>query len=393
VEADSQLEQRLRAAAPIVEPLDPDRLIALAGQHRQRRQRRHLALVALAALAILAGVVAFSQLSGHSGVLPAVRTTTTVPRATTTTTSTTTTTTTMPTQTLPPISVTVLPVPTRYNCPGNLFFLSPADTAVGECLPYDYLVGGTRSDPSQHTACPAGSSMTMGPVECDNDKGIVTPVPPGPNTCSTPGGPCPSATMPLPPGASEILWTQVVLPTGVCPAGYYFGEDEGTATCVPFGYLPGGTTSDPNDNTACPAGSGMTEGKLTGTLCVEETTPYDIVAPVASSSAASNGKRPENCGAVSEEQDGNPSPVFCPDGRPNSEAIAYYQRAAGGYTPYVLRLPGSATLMRIDHAMCSDIEDFHFTKAMEARVLSIAVAEHDWHLSSSPSAIAAYLRC
>jgi hypothetical protein len=82
-------------------------------------------------------------------------------------------------------------------------------------VPYAYLVGGTASDPNNNTACPAGSFMTMGPVECDNETGIVTPVPPGPNTCSTPGGPCPSAKLPLSPRASVLPWSAIKPPTGL----------------------------------------------------------------------------------------------------------------------------------------------------------------------------------
>jgi hypothetical protein len=47
--------------------------------------------------------------------------------------------------------------------------------------------------------------------------------------------------------------------------------------CVPYAYLPGGTLTDPNNNTACPAGSHSTVGPV---LCVSDTAS-DIVAPVA----------------------------------------------------------------------------------------------------------------
>jgi hypothetical protein len=194
-----------------------------------------------------------------------------------------------PKQALPPLNFQTLPVPSHYTCPAGLYFLSPANQAVGECVPYAYLVGGTASDPDNHTACPAGSFMTMGPVECDNDTGIVTPVPPGQNTCSTPGGPCPSAKLPLSPQASVLPWSARRFPAGKCPAGYYFGETNGVATCVPYAYLPGGTPAHPDDNTACPAGSGLKAAQLTGTLCTQDAQPYDIVAPVpATSSAAAN---------------------------------------------------------------------------------------------------------
>ena len=185
-----------------------------------------------------------------------------------------------PKQALPPLNPQALPVPSRYTCPADLSFLSPANLATGMCVPYAYLVGGTASHPDSSTACPPGSFMTMGPVECDNQAGIVTPVPPGPDTCSTPGGPCPSSKLPLPPQASVIAWSAITLPVGKCPAGYYFGETSGTATCVPYGYLPGGTPARPDGNTACPAGSAFKPAKLTGTLCTQEAAPYDIVAPV-----------------------------------------------------------------------------------------------------------------
>jgi hypothetical protein len=197
---------------------------------------------------------------------------------------TTTPTTTTPKQTLPPLSLETLPAPSGYTCPAGLYSLSPANLAAGECVPYAYLVGGTASDPDNNTACPAGSSMTMGPVECTAQTGIVAPVPPGPNTCSTPGGPCPSSNLPLSSQASVITWSALEFPTANCPGGYYFGETNGNATCVPYGYLPGGTSASPNDNTACPVGSGLVGAKLTGTLCTQEAEPYDIIAPVPSAS-------------------------------------------------------------------------------------------------------------
>jgi hypothetical protein len=185
-----------------------------------------------------------------------------------------------PKQTLPPLNFQTLPVPSHYTCPAGLYFLSPANQAVGFCVPHAYLVGG------HNTACPAGSFMTMGPVLCDNETGIVTPVPPGPNTCSTPGGPCPSAKLPFPPQASVLPWSALKFPTGKCKAGYYFGGTVGTATCVPYDYLPGGTAANPDNNTACPAGSGLKVAaiKLTGTLCTQDAQPYDIVAPVPATS-------------------------------------------------------------------------------------------------------------
>lgn len=200
-------------------------------------------------------------------------------RTTTTTTKTSTTTTTTPKQTLPPLNVRTLPVPTDYSCPPSLYALSPANEAAGDCVPYAYLVGGSASNPSNNTACPAGSFMTMGPVECSNENGIVAAVSPGPNTCTTPGGPCPSSTLPLSSRASVIPWSVIQFPMGNCSAGYYFGDTNGIATCVPYTYLPGGTSTNPNNDKACPAGSGLKVVKLTGTLCTQDAEPYDIVAP------------------------------------------------------------------------------------------------------------------
>jgi hypothetical protein len=188
-------------------------------------------------------------------------------------------------QALPPLNPRSLPVPSHYTCPAGLYFLSPANLAAGVCLPRTYLVGGTVSDPDSRTACPAGSFMTMGPVECDNRAGIVTPVAPGPDTCAAPGGPCPSSRLPLSPRVPVIAWSAVVFPAGRCPAGYYFGETSGIATCVRYGYLPGGTAASPDGNTACPAGSALRPAKLTGTLCTQETAPHDIVAPVPAASS------------------------------------------------------------------------------------------------------------
>jgi hypothetical protein len=206
------------------------------------------------------------------------------PQAASTTTTRTSTTNTAPAYALPPVSPGSLPVPSQYACPAGLYFLAPANQTVGVCVPYAYLVGGTASDPDNDTACPAGSFMSMGPVECVNGTGIVTPVPPGPDTCSTPGRPCPSGKLPLGSQASVIPFSGIELPTGTCPAGYYFGETSGVATCVRYDYLPGGTPASPNNNIACPAGSGLKLAKV-GTLCTQDTGPYDIVAPVPAPSA------------------------------------------------------------------------------------------------------------
>ena len=184
-----------------------------------------------------------------------------------------------PKQALPPLGFKTLPVPSHYTCPAGLYFVSPANQAVGFCVPHAYLGGGNN------TACPAGSFMTMGPVLCENSTGIVTWVSPGPDTCSNPGGPCPSAKLPLSSRASVLPWSALTFPAGKCPAGYYFGETSGVATCVPYGYLPGGTPAHPDNNTACPAGSGLKVAKLTGTLCTQDAEPYDIVAPVPATSS------------------------------------------------------------------------------------------------------------
>lgn len=186
---------------------------------------------------------------------------------------------------LRPLNVESLPVPVDYVCSAGLYFRSPANRAVGDCLPYAYLVGGVKSKPNNRTACPAGSFMSMGPVECTDDDGIVTPVTPGPHTCSRPGGPCPSSRSPLPPHTSVIAWSAIAFPSGHCTAGYYFGETNGDAACVPADYLPGGIPGHRNHNTACPLGSALRPGKLTGTLCTESAPPYDIVAPVTPSAA------------------------------------------------------------------------------------------------------------
>jgi hypothetical protein len=207
---------------------------------------------------------------------PTVTTSTSHPTVTTSTSRTTTT----PQLALSPIDIDTLPVPSDYTCAADLHLLSSANQATGQCLPYAYLVGGTKSQPNDNTACPAGSLMAMGPVLCDNKTGLITPAPPGPDTCSNPGGPCPSASLPLSAQASVLPWAQIQFPTGRCPASYYFGEDNGTATCVPYGYLPGGTSTNPNSNTTCPSGSGLTAAELRGTLCAEIAQPSEIVAPV-----------------------------------------------------------------------------------------------------------------
>jgi hypothetical protein len=212
-------------------------------------------------------------------ILYSIRPSTESPPPTTTTNSRISTNTTSPVHNLPRLNVGMLPVPFNYRCPTGLYSLSPANEAAGECVPYSYLVGGTASEPDNNTACPAGSFMTMGPVECEYRTRIVTPVPPGPNTCSNPGGPCPSSNLPLSPMASVLSWSAIEFPTGKCSTDYYFGETNGIVTCVPYAYLPGGTSSDPNTNTACPAGSGLKVLNLIGTLCTQDAEPHDIVAP------------------------------------------------------------------------------------------------------------------
>lgn len=179
------------------------------------------------------------------------------PTTTQPSTSTSTSPTTGPMPKLPPINFETLPVPSDYDCSAGLYFYAGTNQAEGMCLPYAYLIGGTESQSSNNTACPAGSVMSMGPVLCDNKTGVVTPVPPGSNTCSNPGGPCPSASLPLSPQASVLPWAQVKLPSGRCPTSYYFGEDGGTASCVPYGYLRGGTSTNPNNHTTCPSGSSL----------------------------------------------------------------------------------------------------------------------------------------
>lgn len=282
------LRERLHVSGP-----DPVKVFATRPSSR-RWFHRHITAIVLATLGVVGSStgLAIALTRPPAGPTPTTQTPTpaAAPAATTTTATTTLPTTTnttiitTPKQTLPPINLEMLPVPSDYTCSEGLYFSSPANQAAGECVPYAYLVGGTASDPNNNTACPAGAFMTMGPVECDNETGIVTAVPPGANTCSTPGGPCPSSNLPLSSQASVISWSAIELPTGKCPAGYYFGETNGIATCVPYDYLPGGTSANPNNNTACPAGSGLTILKLTGTLCTQDAGSYEIVPPVPSQS-------------------------------------------------------------------------------------------------------------
>jgi hypothetical protein len=180
---------------------------------------------------------------------------------------------------LPPLPIADLPSPSHYSCAAGLYLVSPANQASAACVPYAYLPGGTRAQPDKDTACPAGSFMTVGPVECTSAAGLAAAVPPGKDTCSAPGGPCPSATLPPSPRASSLPWASVKFPAGQCATGY-FGEANGIATCVPYAYLPGGTAADPNGNTACPAGSALRVARLTGTLCTSESNPGTVVAPV-----------------------------------------------------------------------------------------------------------------
>lgn len=244
------------------------------GRVRGGWPRAVLAAVTLTGLAACSSNHHIAKPSGTS--VP----TTVVPESTTTTAPITTTT--RPTKPLPTLSIQALPVPTQLVCPAGLYFLAPGNQAAGMCLPYAYLVGGTASDPNNNTACPAGSLMSMGPVVCSTDTGIVMPVPPGPDTCSSPGGPCPSSRQPLSSQMRVLDWSAVPFPaTGKCPGGYYFGETNGVATCVPYDYLPGGVPANPNKNTLCPIGSNLARG----TLCTREAPPYGIVAPVSASSS------------------------------------------------------------------------------------------------------------
>lgn len=292
-------EERIRLVMSEMLAVDPGREalmdpsdIRKAGGRRWRLRIDAKVVIAVAAVVILVAtfVLAGPLRPGQNKQRTAISippTTTLAPSTSVATTLPPRTSTTLPTtpeQTLPPLNVETLPVPSDYTCSAGLYLLSPANPAAGECVPYAYLVGGTASNPNSNTACPAGSSMTMGPVECDVPTGIVTPVPPGPNTCSTPGGPCPSSTLPLSSQASVLTGSAIKFPTANCPDGYYFGETDGNATCVPHGYLPGGSSASPNDDTACPAGSGLTAAKLTGTLCTQDAEPYEIVAPVPSAS-------------------------------------------------------------------------------------------------------------
>jgi hypothetical protein len=287
------IEQRLRDEFALLRQVlnvsGPDPARVFPRRPRWRFLRRHLSASVLTTIGMIGAstglAVALSGTAPHS----APPTTSVPPTATTTTTTATTTTTTTPNQALPPLNLGALPVPFDYTCSAGLYMLSPADQASGECVPYAYLVGGTASDPNNNAACPVGSSMTMGPVECDNETGIVTPVPLGPNTCSTPGGPCPSSSLPLTSQASVMPWSAIEFPTGKCPAGYYFGETDGNATCVTYDYLPGGTSANPNNTTACPGGSGLKGVRLTGTLCTQDAEPYDIVAPVPAETTDQSG--------------------------------------------------------------------------------------------------------
>ena len=283
------IEQRLRDEFALLhralEVSGPDPARVFARRPRGRFLRRHLTASVLTTIGVIGAstglAIALSGTVPHPAVPTTSVSTTTVPPATTTTTT--------PTQALPPLNLAALPVPFDYTCSAGLYILSPANQAAGECVPYANLVGGTAADPNNNTACPAGSFMTMGPVECDNETGVVTPVPPGPNTCSTPGGPCPSSNRPLSSQASVISWAAIEFPTGKCPAGSYFGETDGIATCVPYDYVPGGTSTNPNNKTACPVGSGLKGAKLTGTLCTQEAEPYDIVAPVPAETTSPSG--------------------------------------------------------------------------------------------------------
>jgi hypothetical protein len=294
-------EERIRLVMSEMLAIDPGREafvdpgeIRRAGGRRWRLRIDGKVVVSVAAVAILVATLVLAGPLRPGQNKPRVAATippattlapsTSFPVATTRPVQTSTTTTTTPEPTLPPLNLETLPVPSGYVCPAGLYSLSSANPASGECVPYAYLVGGTGSNPNNNTACPAGSSMTMGPVECTVPTGIATPVPPGPNTCSTPGGPCPSSALPLSPQTSVLTGSAIQFPTANCPDGYYFGETDGDATCVPYGYLPGGTSAHPNDNTACPAGSGLTAVELTGTLCTQDAAPYDIVAPVPSAS-------------------------------------------------------------------------------------------------------------
>jgi hypothetical protein len=61
-------------------------------------------------------------------------------------------------------------------------------------------------------------------------------------------------------------------------------------------------------------------------------------------------KTPKNCGKVLLAQDGNPSPVVCPDGSPNSNAKAVLKVS----NPEVMALTKSASSAQIVQALCGD---------------------------------------
>ena len=77
-----------------------------------------------------------------------------------------------------------------------------------------------------------------------------------------------------------------------------------------------------------------------------------LLAPQCSNAMAKplQEKAPKKCGNVLYEQDGNPYPVVCPDGSPNSNAKAVLKAS----NPNVMALTKSASSAQIVQALCGD---------------------------------------
>ena len=72
--------------------------------------------------------------------------------------------------------------------------------------------------------------------------------------------------------------------------------------------------------------------------------------------ATATASAPSCSATLTEGEDGTVSPLFCPDGSPNSAALAYYEgRNDRGFNPAVLRLAASSTDEQVRSAMCADL--------------------------------------
>jgi hypothetical protein len=81
---------------------------------------------------------------------------------------------------------------------------------------------------------------------------------------------------------------------------------------------------------------------------------------------------PKSCGKVESAQNGNPFPVLCSDGSPNSEATVILKRDA----PKIMGLLSTSINQDIKYAICSEIK--HSTVPIEISAYSYVYSLYNW---------------